>query len=77
MTERLDKKLNIARIVLDKLKEGPMKWTQLTKIIVKKSSSPWQAQIIIRWLLENGYIERPERGLYFITERGKDLLKYI
>ena len=64
MTERLDKKLDIARIVLDKLKEGPMRWTQLMKIIVKKSSSPWQAQIIIRWLLKNGYIENPERGIF-------------
>jgi len=77
MTERLDKKLDIAQIVLDKLKEGPMRWTQLTKIVVKNSPSPWQAQVIIKWLLEKGYIERLERGLYATTEKGRALLKSI
>jgi len=77
VTERLDEKLSMARIVLDRLKNGPMRWTPLTKIVVKKSPSPWEAQIIIRWLLENGYIERPERGVYSITEKGRALLKSI
>lgn len=77
MTERLDEKLDMARIVLDRLKDGPMRWTPLTKIVVKKSPSPWEAQVIIRWLLENGYIERPERGMYSITEKGRALLKSI
>ena len=77
MTERLDEKLSMARIVLDRLKNGPMRWTPLTKIVVKKSPSPWEAQIIIRWLLENGYIERPEGGVYSITEKGRALLKSI
>ena len=27
MTERLDEKLGMARIVLDRLKDGPMRWT--------------------------------------------------
>ena len=77
MTKRLDEKLKLARIVLDRLKDGPMRWTPLTKIVVKKSPSPWEAQVIIRWLLENGYIERPERGVYSITEKGRALLKFI
>ena len=77
MTERLDEKLDMARTVLDRLKDGPMRWTPLTKIVVKKSPSPWEAQVIIRWLLENGYIERPERGMYSITEKGRALLKSI
>ena len=77
MTERLDEKLGMARMVLDRLKDGPMRWTPLTKIVVKKSPSPWEAQVIIRWLLENGYIERPERGVYSITEKGRALLKSI
>jgi len=77
MTERLDEKLSMARIVLDRLKDGPMRWTPLTKIVVKKSPSPWEAQVMIRWLLKNGYIERPERGMYAITEKGKKFLKSI
>ena len=47
------------------------------KIVVKESPSPWKAQVIIRWLLENGYMERPERGVYCITEKGRALLKSI
>jgi len=77
VTKRLDEKLDMARIVLDRLKDGPMRWTSLTKTVVKKSPSPWEAQVIIRWLLDNGYIERPERGVYSITEKGRALLKSI
>lgn len=77
MTERLDKKLSMARIVLDKLTDSPMRWTQLIKIVVKKSLFPWEAQVIVRWLLEKGYIERPERGVYSITEKERVLLKSI
>lgn len=53
MTERLDEKLRIARIALNKLNDGSMRWTPLMKIVVKESPSPWKAQVIIRWLLEN------------------------
>jgi predicted transcriptional regulator of viral defense system len=60
-----------------KKENGSMRWTQLTKIVVKKSPSPWQVQVIIRWLLEKGYIERLESGLYVITEKERALLKSI
>ncbi len=36
-----------------------------------------EAQVIIRWLLEKGYVERPERGVYSITEKGRALPKSI
>jgi predicted transcriptional regulator len=77
MTKRLNEKLSMARIVLDRLKDGSMRWTPLMKIVVKESPSPWKAQVIIRWLLENGYVERPERGVYLITEKGRALLKSV
>ena len=72
--KRLDEKLRIAGIMLEKLIEGPMRWTQLMKMVVKESPSPWKAQVIIKWLLSNGYISRPERGVYQITEKGLKLL---
>jgi len=75
--ERLTEKLRIAQIALDRLKLGPMRWTPLLKIVVKESPSPWKAQVIIKWLLENGYIERPERGVYSITEKGRAFLKSL
>jgi predicted transcriptional regulator len=63
--KRLDEKLRIARIMLEKLSEGPIRWT------------PLKAQVIIKWLLSNGYISRPERGVYQITEKGYKFLKAI
>ena len=73
--KRLDEKLRIARIMLEKLSEGPMRWTPLLKMVVKESPSPWKVQVIIKWLLFNGYISRPERGVYQITEKGNKFLK--
>ncbi|HUS78065.1 MAG TPA: hypothetical protein VM050_05330 [Patescibacteria group bacterium] len=73
--KRLDEKLRIARIILEKLSEDPMRWTPLLKMVVKESPSPWKAQVIIKWLFSNGYISRPERGVYQITEKGRKLLE--
>ena len=53
-----------AQMVWEKLSEGSMRWTPLMKMVVKESPSPWKAQVIIKWLLSNGYISRPERGVY-------------
>ena len=72
--KRLDEKLKIARIMLEMLSEGSMRWTPLLKMVVKESPSPWKAQVIIKWLLSNGYISRPERGVYQITEKGYKFL---
>ena len=73
--KRLDEKLRIARITLEKLCEGHLRWTPLLKMVVKESPSPWKAQVIIKWLLSNGYISRPERGVYQITEKGHKFLE--
>jgi predicted transcriptional regulator len=73
--KRLDEKLRIARMMLERLSEGPMRWTPLMKMVVKESPSPWKAQVIIKWLLSNGYISRPERGVYQITKKGCKFLK--
>jgi predicted transcriptional regulator len=75
--KRLDEKLRIARVMLEKLRESPMRWTPLMKTVVKESPSPWKAQVIIKWLFSNGYISRPERGVYQITEKGRNFLKVI
>lgn len=75
--KRLDEKLRIAKIILEKLSEGPMRWTPLMKVVVKESPSQWKAQVILKWLLEKGYVIRQERGVYQITENGRELLKNI
>ena len=54
-----------------------MHWTPLTKAVLKKSPTPWKVQSILRWLLDHGFIKRPEQGLYRITEKGLEFLKTL
>jgi len=64
MTERLNKQLKVAE----------MHWTPLTKAVLKESPTPWNVQSILRWLLDHRYVERPQRGIYRITEKGLEFL---
>jgi predicted transcriptional regulator len=49
----------------------------LTKAVLKESPTLWNVQSILRWLLDHGYLERPERGLYRITEKGLEFLRTL
>jgi len=42
-----------------------------------RTSTPWVVQSTLYWLLREGYIERPDRGLYRITEKGKIFLDVL
>jgi len=77
LTERLNKQLKVASIVLELLSRGDMHWTPLTKAVLKESPTPWNAQSILRWLLNHEYVVRPERGLYRITKKGLEFLKTL
>ena len=77
MTERLDKKLKAAKIVLKNLSGGPMRWTPLVKATLRGSPTPWKFQTIMSWLLVQGYIERNGRGVYGITDKGRAFLKSL
>jgi len=74
---RLNKQLKVASIVLELLSKGDMHWTLLTKAVLRESPTPWNVQNILRWLLDHGYLERPERGLYHITKKGLEFLKTL
>jgi len=52
-------------------------WTPLVNATIEESPSPWKAQTILEWLLKHDCIERPERGLYRITEKGLQFLKTL
>jgi predicted transcriptional regulator len=65
--------LGTVAAILGALEQGPMRWTPLTRMVVQ-SSTPWRVQAVLEWLLEEGYLDRPTRGLYGITERGGLLL---
>lgn len=76
MTKRFDEKLRLTSIILKTLTKGPMNWTPLIKLILK-GSTPWKAQSTLEWFVRKGYIERPERGIYIITEKGRRFLEII
>ena len=76
MTKRFDERLRVTRIILKALTNCSLNWTPLTRLILKWST-PWKAQSTLEWLLRDGYIERPKRGVYMITEKGRRFLEAI
>jgi hypothetical protein len=68
--DRFNDRLKVARIILEALAESPMRWTPLTKLTLARSLTPWKAQITLEWLVKEGYVERPTRGVYNIADRG-------
>ena len=76
MSKRFDEKLKLTSIILKTLTKGSMNWTPLTRLILKWST-PWKAHSTLEWLVRGGFIERPERGVYVITEKGRRLLEVI
>jgi predicted transcriptional regulator len=70
MTERFDDRIRVARVVLETLAKGSLNWTSLMRLILKWST-PWKTQSTLDWLVREGYVERPERGIYVITEKGR------
>ena len=71
--ERFKACLATVAAILGALESGHMRWTPLTRIVVQ-SSTPWRAQAVLEWLLGEGYLDRPARGVYRITEHGSLLL---
>jgi len=74
--ERLDESLRTATVLLGALSRGGMRWTPLVKIGYQ-ASTPWRVHSMIYWLVGNGYIDHPARGVYEVTERGNALLEVL
>ena len=77
MTERLEEKLNVVKIILRNLGDGPMRWTPLRKATLGDSGTPSTFRNVLDWLLRCGYIDRPEQGLYAMTERDRMFLRVL
>ncbi len=76
LTDRFHDRLADAQDILAALEGAPSRWTPLTKKALK-NSTPWRFQATLEWLRKERYVERPERGIYRITERGKVLLRAL
>lgn len=77
MSEVLDDKLRVCRIILASVGKGEKRWTTLFKETLRRSPTPFKVQSALGWLLENGYVERPRKGVYRITEKGRELLSLL
>ena len=73
---RFEDRLETIKLILSVLEESPSRWTPLVRMMMA-SSTPWITQTCIEWLLSEGYIERPSRGQYRLTESGRQLLKVL
>ena len=77
MSKVLKRKMKVAKIILAQLQKEDTRWTELYKITLVQSGTPWMFQNMMRWLLKEGYIERIERGLYHITDKGSAFLELL
>ena len=74
--KRFKKRLATIETILKCLSGEPCRWTPLMRKVLV-TSTPWVAQSTLDWLLRDGYVERPIRGLYRLTEKGKLLLNVL
>lgn len=68
--KRFKARLATAKSFLECLSAEPCRWTPMMRSVLK-GSTPWVAQSTLDWLRKEGYVERPHRGLYRLTEKGK------
>ena len=71
--KRFKARLATVKSILGCLSAEPCRWTPLMRRVLM-GSTPWVAQSTLDWLHKEGYVERPSRGLYRLTEKGKLLL---
>jgi len=53
---RLQNQFRYAKIVLEELREGPLRWGELEKRFFEKSGSHSRFTSVMRWLKDNDYI---------------------
>jgi len=68
------------RIILETLKKGCVRWTDLEKKVLATchpSATRTRFDNRLRYLLKKGYVERVRRGTYQITENGEKYMEII
>jgi predicted transcriptional regulator len=77
LSKTADKTHRVAEIILEQLVEKSGRWTELEKLTTKSSPTYGRFQTTLKWLQQNGYINKAGRGVYEITEKGKQYLKIM
>jgi len=69
-----EKRLENIKIALGLVEEAPLHFTKLTNELSRITGSGYRSENIVRLMLKLGYLERPARGVYRITEKGAKML---
>jgi len=73
----VNRRIHTAKVILERLIEKPQRWTELEKATVKASPTFSSFRSTLEWLLRNGYVQRPSRGVYDITDKGRIFLRAL
>jgi len=74
--KRFEKRVETIKTILQCIENHPARYTTII-VTAMRDSTPWVTQTGLKWLLKERYIERPERGIYKITEKGRRLLRAL
>ena len=76
----LDRFMKQAALILNYLTEQPggeARWRELHDSYQTHLAGESLWRRVFEWLLHYGYLEKPRRGLYRITQRGRELLEAL
>ena len=75
-----ERRINLAKMILNKLEQQPLRWTPLLKATIHACGSPPRLYYILKFLEENGFVHRiliNGKSHWSIADRGKELLKVL
>jgi predicted transcriptional regulator len=80
MSRRREEQDMLDKVILSALKKGSVRWTSLEKKVLTTCHSlatRTRFDNRLRYLLQKEYIERVNRGVYRITEKGTKYMEVI
>jgi predicted transcriptional regulator len=78
--KRLSDRMDLAKAVLKELNRQQLSRTDLERLIVRKTGTHATFDGIIRYLFNDGFVQKTEQKLranYVITEKGRKLLEAL
>jgi len=75
-----ERRLELARLILKKLEQQPLRWTPLLKTMIQVCGSPPRLYYVLKFLEQKGFVQRVAikgKSHWSITDRGKELLKVL
>jgi len=80
MSRRREEQDMLDKVILGALKRSDVRWTTLEKKVLTschRLATRTRFDNRLRYLLKKDYIQRVNRGVYHITEKGKQYMEVI